>query len=252
MTTLEKTYGARPDDRDDRDYIITDSFAQLEPQLQKLKDQGLAVGIWRPQRMRDGRVTTCNITIYSVEQKANQVIYDNKINDGNSILVPLKPSQIKSDSLQNQISINLPAKYFLHQGYFEKALAFNGVDNYAEFTDIDDLNFSDQDFTIEAWIQVALPQSDLRTGDNSIIEKWEGKPNTGYPYVIRYLNKTGQIVAGRYDLKKQPVVISQTAINDGDFHHVALVKEQDQLYLYIDGKEEASITDTTNFSEYEN
>ncbi|NIV37396.1 MAG: hypothetical protein GWN58_50650, partial [Anaerolineae bacterium] len=85
-------------------------------------------------------------------------------------------------------------------------------------------------------------------GDNDVIEKWSG--SDGYPFVIRYLNRTagareGTIWAARYDGENNPAVSSKARINDGVFHHVAFVKRSSRLALYIDGVLEATVEDST-------
>ncbi|VXD25271.1 LamG-like jellyroll fold domain-containing protein [Planktothrix paucivesiculata] len=114
-------------------------------------------------------------------------------------------------------------------------LRLDGVDDYLKVPNSDELDFAtNQNFTVESWIKADLIQQDKSNKDNDIIEKWEG--NQGYPYVIRYLPDSGQILAGRYDGTKGVAITSAVSINDGQFHHVSFVKEGNKLFLYINGK----------------
>ncbi|MGB6298881.1 MAG: LamG-like jellyroll fold domain-containing protein, partial [Rivularia sp. (in: cyanobacteria)] len=140
---------------------------------------------------------------------------------------------------------NLYADSFTYSG--ESALSFDGVDDYVSIPDSDNIDFgTDKDFTVETWVKADSNQADLQYSDNSIIEKWSGSGS--YPFVIRYLNSSGKIRAARYDGSNAPGINSSTTINDGQFHHIAFVKNGETLSLYIDGNLEDSTTDTTTAS----
>lgn len=135
--------------------------------------------------------------------------------------------------------------------YIGQSLSLDGSDDYVSIPDSDNIDFgTDEDFTIEAWIKADSNQADLGNGDNDIIEKWSGG-GVGYPFVIRYLNASGKIIAARYDgsnTRNNPNITSNTTINDHEFHHVAFIKEGETLSLYIDGNLEGTTTDTTTNS----
>lgn len=133
-------------------------------------------------------------------------------------------------------------------------LGFNGSSDYVEIPNSDDINFgTNQDFTVAFWVLAAWEQKDTKNSDNDVVEKWSGVQ--GYPYVVRYLNEKagdnyGKIVAARYDGTVNPSVISKTKINDGQYHHIAFVRKTEdnsgKLYLYVDGKQEATADDNTS------
>ena len=123
-------------------------------------------------------------------------------------------------------------------------LTLDGVDDYVEISDSNSIDFNtNENFTVEAWIKADANQPDKRTGDNDIIEKWN--EIGGYPFVISYLNSSGQIQAARYDGSNNPKIVSSIAINDNQFHHVAFVKNGKNLSLYIDGILNGAAVDTT-------
>ena len=128
---------------------------------------------------------------------------------------------------------------------FQQSVSLDGVNDYISISNSASINFdTDQDFTVASWIKADAVQPDLGNPDNAIIEKWS--QSTGaYPFVVRYLNQTGQIRVARYDGSNNPGINSQTNINDGQYHHVAFVKEGETLSLYIDGQLEGTTTDTT-------
>ncbi|BAY35573.1 hypothetical protein NIES2107_74850 (plasmid) [Nostoc carneum NIES-2107] len=247
------SFGCVPNYPDDRDYIIIDTLERLEQELTKLQQQGIKVGIWKPNRNRYGEPTNYKVDIRSVN-----LVKTHKFST-EDIIIPLKPSIRLEDGIK-QIKIDLPACYSLYKGgYLQKALAFNGIDSYLEIPEkdrktkkfsLEDINFrKEHDFTIALWVKANSQQVDVRENWNSILEKWEGNSkhsNQGYPYAVRYDNSTGKIVCSRFDGgHNEPQVISETAIDDGEFHHVAFVKKSDNLYLYIDGELEDRTLDTT-------
>lgn len=131
---------------------------------------------------------------------------------------------------------------------FGSALELDGVDDYVFLPDADIYDFAqDQNFTVEFWTKPLATQPDTDNNDNDIIEKWSG--SGGYPYVIRYVNQAGtndgRIRFARYDGTNNPGALSVTRINDGEYHHVAAVKNGDTLLLYIDGVLESMGTDAT-------
>ena len=117
-------------------------------------------------------------------------------------------------------------------------LQVDGINDYVAIPDSDAIDFSkDQDFTIEVKVK-----TDGSTANDAIVEKWG--QGGGYPFVIRYMSD-GTVRAARYDGSNNPGVRSSSNINDGEFHHVAFVKEGNQLKLYIDGNLEGTSTDST-------
>ncbi|GAB4532484.1 MAG: hypothetical protein Tsb0014_16970 [Pleurocapsa sp.] len=128
------------------------------------------------------------------------------------------------------------------------SLSLDGVDDYVKIPNNDAFNFDTNDnFTVETWVKADPNQLDLDNNDNDILEKWDSNGG-GYPFVIRYLRNTGEIVAARWDTQNNPVIRSTTTINDGKFHHIAFVKDGETLRLYIDGVLEGTQTDTTNLT----
>lgn len=137
-----------------------------------------------------------------------------------------------------------------------QGLKFNGVNSFGVIEDSDDIDFGpDENFTVAVWIKVDA-QAYIGKSDNDVVEKWS-EGGEGYPYVFRYVNRThalhGKLQAGRYDGTNNPRITSSRVINDGQFHHVAFVKDGETLRLYIDGlldgeTEDTTSADTTNTS----
>ncbi|MEB3340848.1 LamG-like jellyroll fold domain-containing protein [Okeania sp.] len=125
-----------------------------------------------------------------------------------------------------------------------KSLNLDGQNDYLEIPDTNAIDFAkDQNFTVESWVQADPNQTPGGNTDRDIIEKWSGPG--GYPYVIRYDRNNGKIVAARWDGTNGPAIVSTKTLNDGQYHHIAFVKDGSALKLYIDGQLEGTTTDTT-------
>jgi serine/threonine protein kinase len=118
------------------------------------------------------------------------------------------------------------------------ALRFDGIDDHVTASSPEIADFdTNQDFTIALWVKPDRLQVETDTIDNDIVDKWaEG---TGFPFTIRYFNRTtpefaGHILVARFDSRPSDIV-SREPIHDGEFHHVAFVKRGQDLQLYIDG-----------------
>ncbi len=137
------------------------------------------------------------------------------------------------------------------QGNPNSAYEFDGESHYISIADSSQVDFAqNQDFAVVFWVKVADIQPFTKSGDNDIIEKWDGEAKSqSYPYVFRYLNQNhkhhGKIVVARYDGDDNPGFGSTVKVNDDQFHHVAFVKNGDQLQLFIDGNLDATLTDRT-------
>ena len=128
------------------------------------------------------------------------------------------------------------------------AISLDGVEQRVQIADSPSLNpAAHDDFAVMLWVRPEAQQPETSSGANDIVAKWAGAG--GYPYTIRYLNQqsadSGRVLVGRSDGAHAPQLVSARTINDGRFHHVALVKVGSALYLYIDGLLDVSAPDTT-------
>jgi hypothetical protein len=140
------------------------------------------------------------------------------------------------------------------------ALNFDGINDYVALSDASVGNFgTNQDFTVMCWIKpdAMQPSSATNPDENDIISKWAGLgagANNNYPFVIRYLNTTrttvserGKILVGQWDGTTFTTIISNEAVNDGNWHHVAFVRGATGFSLYIDGALQGSaVADNVN------
>jgi C1A family cysteine protease len=252
------------DSTDPRDYTFIDALRKLEQLSNTAGQQVIKFGIWEPKKDEKGCSipSPVNIGSWYPEVNENGQVKPSRLTieiDGkeeelkelkpNQILVPLNRLESFGDDSKKSCNLTLklePTNSPLKAKF--TTLAFDGKDDYVEIlssnTNLDEGN----SFTVEAWVKVPSVQTDTKSPDNSIIEKWDGSARS-YPYVIRYNNLSGLVVAARYDGKtKYPILQSKKIINDGKFHHIAFVKNDTDLFLYIDGVEESRTKDTTEIN----
>jgi hypothetical protein len=135
-------------------------------------------------------------------------------------------------------------------GKYGASLDFDGSDDYVVINDNDAIDFDyNKTFGVSAWIKVPASQPDTVGTVNSIVEKWSA--SGGYPYIIRVFNQTDatnphKIYVARYDQTNNPQIISNSTVNDNQWHNVIFTKVGSTLYLYLDGKLEGTSSDSTN------
>lgn len=85
---------------------------------------------------------------------------------------------------------------------------FNGSTQYAGIPDVagvTDFSYG-QSYTVEVWIKIAAVQNDTATADNDIVEKWNTGNEGAYPYVIRWIRGSGNILIACYNGSSNPNV----------------------------------------------
>ena len=147
-------------------------------------------------------------------------------------------------------------------GVVGDALEFDGIDDdlIVEYDSSFDL-IGTEAFTVSLWVKIPLQQATVTDNlgtaftTNSILEKWNGGPDTPYPYAIRLNNgnsaNPGTIVVSRSDDGFNGVSATSTAaVNDGQWHHIAMVKSSGEttFRLFIDGNLESIVPDTIGSS----
>ncbi len=122
-------------------------------------------------------------------------------------------------------------------GKFGGGLEFDGVDDMVVIPDADALEF-EGDFTLAAWIM-----TDAAGGDPpSIITKGYHDRSNTKPWYLMYYRPTGTITLYLRSLADEnSVADGTTPVNDGEWHHVVCMKADDEVKVYIDGVEDASV-----------
>ncbi len=129
-------------------------------------------------------------------------------------------------------------------GFAESALQLNGVDTFAAIPHTSNLDFqANPDFSLEVWLK-AEPETGLND-EQCIVDTFVN--NFGLinevPFSLYYLADSGRILVRRTDDTNTFVMTSSVSINDAKFHHLALVKQDSNLVLYVDGQAVATQTD---------
>lgn len=120
-------------------------------------------------------------------------------------------------------------------GKIGTALEFDGVDDYVNVSDNANLRFGTDDFTIEAWIQKSNTeryQTIIAKGQTAAKEWSLYQSNSSQ---VRFYADNGNI-----DLR------STENIDDGIWHHIAIVRDGDNVYLYFDGDLDKTQTGKNN------
>jgi C1A family cysteine protease len=240
-----------------RNKALVDLDSELSNEIRKLHSKGILFGRWNPDRDENGNPKNFKVQLSPIQEGFDLDKNKYKLAD-DEILVPLNKALTEQNGNTSYKELRINKKIlevFLPPEPEYPAVAFDGKDDYVKIENSAGINFNQkQDFTIECRIRVVSFQPDSQYEDNAIVEKWTGtidNPTSpySYPYVIRYENQSGKIIAARYGANdtpsNHPKLYSKTSVNDGGFHHIAFVRINSQLYLYIDGYEEACIEDTT-------
>ena len=137
-------------------------------------------------------------------------------------------------------------------GVVAGGLSFDGVDDYVRIPDAANLNPGTSDFSVDFWMKTSS-QPTGSVGDN-ILSK---RPicNVASFWDIRLGGATGTDGRLRVELIEEGAAnsnfnASTIKVNDGQWHHIAVVREGPTSRLYIDGALDTSNTGggTTNIS----
>lgn len=121
------------------------------------------------------------------------------------------------------------------------ALAFDGVNDFAHSIGTQTGNFSNSDFTVEYWIKTTSPVAYHITkrgacGGGNFWSMHHGSNNNPLQLYMEINN------GGSYPIVLTPVL--SKPINDGRWHHIAIVRQSVRATIYVDG--ESVSTGTSN------
>ena len=135
-----------------------------------------------------------------------------------------------SDAQDPVITPNSPAPFTIN------ALLFDGNTQRATITDMSSYNMGTADFTIEAWI---FPVNDAQT--KTIISRRTSSSSNGFAL---YVDGTGKPV---FKITGTSLTGS-TSVNDGQWHHVAVIRSTGTLSIYVDASTACGTTPVTSES----
>jgi len=130
------------------------------------------------------------------------------------------------------------------EGKHGMALEYEGTTTWVTVPDTPDLNFGPgESLTAACWARVIGPPS----GQGNLLAKYAVGAGTT-PFYGMFHNATNQVHAYLRDTGGTLVdPWSKDAINDDEWHHLALVRDAEakKVYLYVDGNADFEAADTT-------
>jgi len=130
-------------------------------------------------------------------------------------------------------------------GKIGRAGNFDGGNDYINIPNSDELVFGTSNFTIEAWIYPTAWGGD--DGWNAIITKHNGDPGS---WLFRVANNadSGNVAKLNFENGEGGRYFANTIVALNEWHHAAITRFGNTFTFYLDGKEDGSFTDTTNFT----
>lgn len=98
--------------------------------------------------------------------------------------------------------------------------SFDGTNDSVELPDtagVNDFTISNN-YTVEAWVWPSSTQNTTESGDNDIIEKWNGSLAVGYPFVLRFLRATNTVSFAVYN--GSAGTSTSVSVNTDQWNHV--------------------------------
>ncbi|MCW5211505.1 hypothetical protein VU04_01170 [Desulfobulbus sp. TB] len=119
----------------------------------------------------------------------------------------------------------------------DTSLLLDGSGAYLKLQDSEDWNFADQDFTIDFWVNTTG-----RSRTMFFTQGWGVRhAETIQSVLLDYLPSNQLILGYKGRTPHNNRKYSPPAINDGNWHHIAVVRHNNILKAYCDGKETNSI-----------
>ncbi|MGZ3920324.1 MAG: LamG domain-containing protein, partial [Bacteroidia bacterium] len=141
---------------------------------------------------------------------------------------------------QLNLGINSGDGYVIISVNDAQALNFDGTNDYVSVPHNTSLNFGTGDFSVEAYFKSSVSQPNYA----GIVCKQNSSGSGGFQFVL-YNNKiAAEISDVSLFLGVGNGLIGTTSLNDGNYHHVAMVvtRSQNKIELYVDGNVEATVT----------
>ena len=117
-------------------------------------------------------------------------------------------------------------------GLVGQAFGFDGVNDYVDLTEISTLDFTNQDFTIDAWFLIP-DYPNLAPG---CAPRYPIFSNNAWGYGVQILEDGRLHFIKYYELAAAVGLTSSAPVSTGDWHHVAAVHTLTELRLYVDGQ----------------
>lgn len=165
-----------------------------------------------------------------------------KFDEGYGTTAQSSGNQSINATLNNMSSPATSTSGWNNTGKFGRGLQFDGTDDNVRFTEVASIDYgsTSSSYSLSAWVKTSTNFA----SDAHIISKDDG--SGAYPYRL-YMNSSEYACFSMSDGTNSPSVCGSTALNDGEWHYIAGVRDvaSDKLYIYVDGKQINSATDST-------
>ncbi|MCP4661775.1 MAG: PASTA domain-containing protein, partial [bacterium] len=125
------------------------------------------------------------------------------------------------------------------------ALELDGTAAYLAIPHAPEIHFAKaaESFTVEVWVKPASAPATTTEDEHVVVEKWSGIGS--FPYALRYRHAGGEFVFARSTGALDSTIRLESAegFGDGEYHHLAAVKDGAALRLYVDGALEVETAD---------
>jgi len=150
----------------------------------------------------------------------------------------------KDSSTANVTSSTFTGNTTWAQGKYGSALRFDGTDDNVRFVENSriDLGAISESYSLSGWFKTTT-----NSATNVVIAGKQISTGSAYPYVIYLDSSEFGCFALRDSSANTPFVCGATALNDGNWHHIAGVRDvqNDVIRVFIDGVQVSTATDTT-------
>ncbi len=161
----------------------------------------------------------------------------------------LATSAVDDSNTVHTITFNGNAKLITAQKKFGTAsVDFDGTGDYLSIPDHADFNFGKLDFTIEFWVRfTAEPGSDealIAKWDTSGDDAWMIQYNPTTNVMIGFVSTTGSdFPSAGFDFDIDDISVAN--FFNSAFHHIALIRASDKIYMYVDGIRGSTVATVT-------
>ena len=129
------------------------------------------------------------------------------------------------------------------RGKYGSALSFDGGSDYV---DAGNFNFASGDYTLSAWIKTT------QTSISSILARG-GINFAGGDTGVRFeLEADGQVHLHISDGSTNDLIASTDTVNNGEWHHVAAVRNGSEAYIYVDNSVDSDLSMPSGDCDYNN